>query len=52
MVLGKFSLPGRRSYLENNRVRATALAAGAGGICWTFFSRIISSFSFLPESPI
>ena len=49
MVLGKFSVPGHPTNLENNRARAYALAVhvGAGGVCLDiFFSRISFLFSF------
>ena len=43
MVLGKLPVSGR--LLIWSRARATALAVGAGGVVWTFFSLF-----FLPLS--
>ena len=49
MVLGKLPVPGRPAYLDYSRARASALAAGAGGIVWTCFS-LITHFFFLRVS--
>ena len=47
MVLGKLPVPGRPTNLDYSMARATALAVGADGRCWTFFSH---HFLFLPLS--
>ena len=47
MVLGKLSVSGRRTNLDQSRARATALAVGVGGGCLVFFiSRLSFLFSF------
>ena len=43
MVLGKYSVPKRPTNLDNTRARVIALAAGAGGVVWTFFSLVYLS---------
>ena len=47
MVLGKLSVPGRPSIWITVGQGPTALAVGAGGVVWTFFSHLsfLSSFS-------
>ena len=49
MVLGKFSVPGRPTNLENSRARDIALAVGALGGCLNIFS-LVYLFSFLSPS--
>ena len=44
MVLGKLPVPGCLAYLDHERAKASALAVGAGGVVWTFFS-LIDHFS-------
>ena len=44
MVLGKLPVPGRPTNLDNSRQGSIALAVGAVGVVWTFFSRL--SFLF------
>ena len=48
MVLGKFPVPGVLLISNIEGQGQTALAVGAGGVVWTFFSRLtfLSSFSF------
>ena len=46
MMLSKLPVPGRPTYLEKNRARATSLAEGAGGGCLDIFS-LVYHFSFL-----
>ena len=49
MVLGKLPVPGRPTDLD------AALAVGAGGVVWTFFSRLSFLISFslcLGDGPI
>ena len=47
MVLGKVTVPGRPTELDNVRARATALAVGADGGCLDIFdSRLSFLFSF------
>ena len=48
MVLGKLPVPGRPTILITVRQGPTALAAGAGGVIWTFFLSSIPSLFFLP----
>ena len=54
-MLGKLSVPGRPTYLDNSRARAyCAVGAGGGGLD-IFFSHLsfFSSFSFsLGDGPI
>ena len=45
MVLGKLPAPGRSTNLDYSMARASALAVGAGGGCWTFFLSSIISFT-------
>ena len=45
-MLGKLSVPGRPTSLDDSRARAIALAVGAGGGCSDIFS-LIYLFSFL-----
>ena len=46
-MLGKLTISGRPFNLDNGRHGPTALAVGAAGFVWTFFSRLsfLSSFS-------
>ena len=48
-MLGKLPVPGRLAYLDKSRAGPTALAVGAGGVVWTFFS-LVYPFSFLSPS--
>ena len=48
-VLGKLSVPGRPTSLDDSRARLIALAVGAGGGCLDIFS-LIYLFSFLSPS--
>ena len=48
MMLGKLPVPGRPANLKYSRAGASALAAGVGGSCWTFFLSFIF-FLFLPS---
>ena len=51
MVLGKLSLPGRPTYLDNSRARAYCTWVG---VVWTFFLSSIFLFSSpsLVDGPI
>ena len=49
MVLGKLPVPGRPTNWIKVGQGPTALAVGAGGVVWTFFS-LIYLFSFLSPS--
>ena len=49
MVLGKLSVLRRPTYLDNSRVRAIALAVGAGRDCLDIFS-LVYLFFFLSPS--
>ena len=49
MVLGKLSVPGRSTTLDNSSTRAYALAVGAVGGCLDIFLSSIF-FSFLSPS--
>ena len=46
MVLGKLPVPGRPTNLKNSGPEPTALAVGAGGVVWTFFSNLSLLISF------
>ena len=46
MVLGKFSVPGRPTYLDESRTRAYCACSRCGGVLDIFLSSIISLFSF------
>ena len=46
MVLGKLSVPRRLLIWILVEQGPTALAVGAGGVVWTFFSRLSFLFSF------
>ena len=47
-VLGKLSVPGRPTRLDDSRARAYCACSRCGwGFVWTFFSHL-SSFFFLP----
>ena len=48
MVLGKLPVPRRPSNMDKVEQGPTALSVGAGGVVWTFFSRL--SFLFLSPS--
>ena len=48
MVLGKLPVPGRPTILITVGQGPTALAVGAGGVCWDIFTLI---FHFSPLSP-
>ena len=48
-MLGKLSVPGRPTSLDDSRARPIALAVGAGGGCLDIFS-LICLFSFLSPS--
>ena len=48
MVLGKLPVPERPTILITVGQGPTALAAGAGGVVWTFFLSSIPSLFFLP----
>ena len=50
--MGKVPVPGRPLNSNNSRARPTALAVGAGGIVWTFFSCLsfLCSFSLSLET--
>ena len=48
MVLGKLPVPGRPTIWITVGQGPTALAAGAGGVVWTFLLSSILSFLFLP----
>ena len=50
MVLGKLSVPGRPTNLIIEGQGPIALAAGAGGVVWTFYLSSIFSLFFLPLS--
>ena len=53
MVLGKLSVPGRPTNLDNSRARAYPLAVGAGWGCLDIFFSRLSSFSpSLGDGPI
>ena len=55
MVLGKLAVPGRPTYLDNIRARATALAVGVVLFFLLFFSRLsfLSSYTYsLGDGPI
>ena len=45
MVLGKLSVPGRPTNLDNSRTRAYPLAEGAGWVVWIFLHSSIFFFS-------
>ena len=45
MVLGKLSVPGRPTNLDNSRARAYPLAVGAGWVVWIFLHSSIFFFS-------
>ena len=45
MVLGKLPVPGRPTILITVGQGPIALAVGAGGVVWTFFSSILSPLS-------
>ena len=48
-MLGKLSVPGRPTSLDDSRAVPIALAVGAGGGCLDiFFSRLSFLFFFLP----
>ena len=48
MVLGKLSVPGCPTNLDNRRARAYALAEGASGVCSDIFSLVyLFCFFFL-----
>ena len=49
MVLGKLSVPGRPTYLDNCRVRAYCACSRCGWGCLDIFS-CVYFFSFLPPS--
>ena len=49
-VLGKLSVPGRPTNLNNSRARAFALAVGADWGCLDIFSLVYVSLFFLPLS--
>ena len=49
-VLGKLSVPGRPTSLDDSRARTYALAVGAGGGCLDIFFPLIYLFSFLSPS--
>ena len=49
-VLGKLLVLGCPTNLDNSRARSVALAVGAGGVVWTFFS-LLYHFSLL-SSPL
>ena len=48
MVLGKLPVPGRPTIWIIVGQGPTALAAGAGGVVWTFFTL---TYPFFPRSP-
>ena len=48
IVLGKLPVPGRPTIWITVGQGPTALAAGAGGVVWTFLLSSILSFLFLP----
>ena len=48
MALGKLPGPGRPTNLDNSWQGPTALAAGAGGVVWTFFYSSVYSLFFSP----
>ena len=52
MVLGKLPVPGRPTIWITVGQGPTALAVGAGGVVWTFYSRLsfLSSFSLSLEA--
>ena len=50
MVLGKYSEPKRPTHLDNSRARSIALAVGASGVVWTFFSLVYLFFLTLWET--
>ena len=55
MMLGKLPVPGRPTILITVGQGPTALAAGAGGVVWTFFSHLSHLYSFslsLGDGPI
>ena len=52
MMLGKLSVPGRPTNLNNSKARSTALAAGAGRGYKAFFLLSIISLFFLFQSDI
>ena len=47
-VLGKLSVPGRPTNLDDCRVRAYCACSRCGGVVWTFFFSSIISVFFLP----
>ena len=54
MVLGKFPVPGRPTYLVNDRARAYCACSGCGGgLFGHFYSRLsfLSSFSLSGRRP-
>ena len=56
MVLGKFPVPGRPTYLDKSRARAYCACSGCGwGLFGHFYSRLSFLFSFsrsLGDGPI
>ena len=51
MVLGKLPVPGRPTYIWIQVEQGpTALAVGAGGVVWAFFSYLVYPFCFLSPS--
>ena len=48
MVLGKLPVPGRPTIWITVGQGPTAIAAGAGGVVWTFLLSSILSLPFLP----
>ena len=49
-MLGKLSVPGRPTSLDDSRATAIALAVGAGGGCLDIFFSRLSFLFFLPLS--
>ena len=49
MVLGKLSVPGRPTYLDESRARVYCACRGAGGGCLDIFN-LVYHFSFLSPS--
>ena len=53
--MGKLTVPGRSTHLDESRARAYCASAGADGVVWTYFSRLSFLFSFslsLGDGPI